>query len=90
MTESDIDDFHTASCCWICSKPFIDTDIRVRDHDHVTGKYRGAAHQKCNLDFAVKIKQYKLPIFIHNLRGYDSHLILVSQKGQLSYFLLTV
>lgn len=47
-------------------------DIRVRDHDHVTGKYRGSAHKNCNLRFRLSIK---VPVIFHNLRGYDSHFI---------------
>ena len=45
---------------------------KIRDHCHITGKYRGAAHWNCNIN--LKISK-KLPIIFHNLRGYDSHLI---------------
>jgi len=40
-----------ADKCHICGKKYIDKDIRVRDHCHITGKYRGSAHQDCNLNF---------------------------------------
>ena len=43
-----------------------------RDHCHITGKYRGAAHWNCNINLTIS---KKLPIAFHNLRGYDSHLI---------------
>ena len=43
------------------------------DHCHYTGKYRGAAHSKCNLVFQV---QKYFPVFFHNLTGYDSHLFI--------------
>ncbi|CAB4024543.1 Gastrula zinc finger [Paramuricea clavata] len=46
---------------------------RVRDHDHVAGKYRGAAHNICNLKYRIT---WKVPVVFHNLRGYDSHLIM--------------
>ena len=44
---------------------------KVKDHCHVTGKFRGAAHNKCNLK--LKIPR-KLPIMFHNLQGYDRHI----------------
>ena len=46
----------------------IKKDIRVRDHCHITGKYRGSAHQDCNINFRLTAK---IPIIFHNLRGYD-------------------
>ena len=45
---------------------------RVRDHCHITGHYRGAAHSRCNLR-ARTVKE--LPVFVHNLKGYDAHLL---------------
>ena len=56
-----------SNLCWICNKLFDVSDNKVRDHCHVTGKYRGAAPWSCNVNF-------KMTIF-HNLEGYDSHLI---------------
>ena len=45
---------------------------KVRDHCHVTSKFRGAAHESCNLNFKLT---KKVPVMFHNLRGYGSHLI---------------
>ena len=61
--------------CHICNKEiYRGTDnYRVRDHDHRTGKYRGPAHLKCNINYYTN--RY-LPVVCHNLRGYDSHLII--------------
>ena len=80
MTEADESDFADARVCYSCRKPFPADDKaakkgqrKVRDHDHITGTYRGAAHSKCNLYLR---RQNKLPVFIHNFRGYDSHLIV--------------
>lgn len=50
-----------------------EADPKVRDHCHITGKYRGAAHMTCNLKY--RNKSF-IPVIFHNLKGYDSHLIL--------------
>ena len=59
--------------CHLCGKRFAKLDTWVRNHDHLSGEMLGKACQGCNLN-------YKLPFFVpvvmHNLRGYDSHLIL--------------
>ncbi len=57
--------------CHICSGEL--GDDRVRDHCHYTGKFRGAAHNKCNLKFK---KPKFIPVIFHNLSGYDSHLFI--------------
>ena len=49
-----------------------DNEEKVRDHCHVTGKFRCAAHESCNLNFQLT---KKVPVIFHNLRSYDSHLI---------------
>ena len=54
-------------------KKYNETDVRVRDHCHITGKYRGSAHKDCNLNFQISDK---IPVIFHNLRGYDSHFIM--------------
>ena len=72
MTEQEIKKHEEAKFCHICSCP-LDKDNKVRDHCHITGQYRGAAHNSCNLHFKFN---NEIPIFFHNLRGYDSHLIM--------------
>ena len=44
----------------------------MRDHCNVTGKFGGAAHWNCNINFQFG---KRVPVIFHNLRGYDSHLI---------------
>ena len=72
----------TATKCFICQENIID-EPAVRDHDHLTGKYQGAAHNKCNLQYKYQKfnnnKQsptYIVPVVFHNLRGYDAHLLM--------------
>ena len=76
MTQEDEIDYEKATNCHICEgklKKTDDKDKKVRDHCHLTGKFRGAAHNKCNLKF--KIPKF-YPVIFHNLSGYDSHLFI--------------
>ena len=61
-----------SSSCWISEKLIDNDDKKVRDHCHVTGRFRGAAHWSCNINLQLT---KKVPVIFHNLRGYDSHLI---------------
>ncbi|XP_049886984.1 uncharacterized protein LOC126381640 [Pectinophora gossypiella] len=76
FTESDARDFEKSLYCHICNN-FL-WGKKVRDHCHITGKYRGAAHRHCNLQFKVP---KCIPIFFHNLSGYDCHLF-IKQLGE--------
>ena len=76
MTKEDEDEFKKATTCHICDKKYTEKDIRVRDHCHITGKYRGSAHQDCNLKLRINPKEIKIPVIFHNLRSYDSHFIM--------------
>ena len=76
MTKENEKEFKKAEECYICNKKYTDEDIRVRDHCHITGNYRGSAHQECNLKLRVNPEEVKIPVIFHNLRGYDSHFIM--------------
>ena len=65
--------FQLISSCWICDKLFDVGNDKVRDHCHITGKYRGAAHWSCNINLKWSMK---FTVISHSLRGYDSHLII--------------
>ena len=73
MTNEDKESFQRAKECHICKIHYNTDDVRARDHCHVTGKYRGSAHEKCNLNFQLTDK---IPVVFHNLKGYDSHFIM--------------
>ena len=83
MTEDDETHFKLMDKCYICSNKYTDKDLRVRDHGHITGKFRGSAHQECNLKLRIKPEDIKIPIIFHNLRGYDSHFIM-QQIGEIA------
>ena len=71
MINSSQFNFNKSTNCWICNGLL--GEDRVRDHCHFTGKFRGAAHNICNLKFK---KPKFTPVFFHNLSGYDSHLFV--------------
>ena len=72
ITKKEEEEFKQASDCWICKKK-LNLEDRVRDHCHFTGRYRGAAHNRCNLKYS---KPNNISVFFHNLTGYDSHLFI--------------
>ena len=71
ITDKEEKEFNKAMDCWICGE-YLGND-RVRDHCHFTGRYRGPAHNNCNLKYR---KQNNISVFFHNLAGYDSHLFI--------------
>ena len=62
-----------SNICWICNRLFDVGDEKVRDHCYVTGKYKGSAHWSCNVNLKMS---KKVPVIFHDLRDYDSHLII--------------
>ena len=76
MTEKNKIDYENATKCWICEQEITEKNPKVRDHCHFTGKYRGAAHKSCNLKLKIKSGKTKIPVVFHNLKGYNSHLIM--------------
>ena len=70
MTTQDEEIYNNSQICWICNEEL--NTHKVRDHCHITDKFREAAHDQCNLK--IKIPK-KFPIFFHNLEGYDGHII---------------
>ena len=67
------------STCWLCKKKeFKPKDVKenpiARDHCHLTGRFRGLAHNSCNLNTR-KAHTSFVPILFHNFSGYDCHLI---------------
>ena len=73
MSAKEEEIFQNACSCWICGKLFDLMVEKVRDHCHISGKFRGAAHFSCNANFEIS---KKVPVVFHNLKGYDGHLIM--------------
>ena len=74
MSEEEQRLFQQSNSCWIYKKLIDNDEKKVRDHCHVTGKLRGAAHGSCNINLQLT---KKVPVIFHNLTGYDSHLIFI-------------
>ena len=75
LTECEKNNYDNAKYCHICKKVFGEAKKhrKVRDHDHYTGKFRGAAHSICNLSYST---QKDIPVFFHNGTNYDFNLII--------------
>ena len=73
MTKEDNEDFESSTKYWIYSSDYVDIGVKVRDHYHISGKYSGSAHIDCNAN--VKLNP-KILVLSHNLKRYDSHLVL--------------
>ena len=75
-TEGKIN-YNDQKVCYICEKEFNNNDgkknYKVRDHCHYTGKYRGAAHNICNLRYKVP---KEITVVFHNGSIYDYHFII--------------
>ncbi len=62
--------FEQEAECYLCRG---DGEPLVRDHDHFTGDYRGAACQSCNVK--AQVPKHVI-VYFHNLEGFDSHFII--------------
>ena len=75
LTKKEEENHNNQKVCYICKKEFDTNDKKnhkVQDHCHYTGKYRGAAHNMCNLRYKVP---KEIPIVFHNSSTYDYHFI---------------
>ena len=76
LTDKEIKSYEKEIVCHICKKGGLRDDDKnkkkVGDHCHHTGKFRGAAHSKCNLRYNAS---KEIPVIIHNAT-YDTHFII--------------
>ena len=74
-------DFKNSTNCWICDDDYVESNVKVRNHCHITGKYRGSACRNCNINGELN---HKVLIAFHNLRNYDSHHVM-QELGKLNF-----
>ena len=72
LTEDAEKDFEKNNICRFCEKQLISD--KNRDHCHLTGKYRGLAHNTCNINVTQKQSNFILFVF-HSFSNYDCHLL---------------
>ena len=65
MTKEGNEDFNNSAKCWICDNDYVENDVKVRDHCHITRKCRGSEHRDENINLKLV---HKIPIVFHNLR----------------------
>ena len=71
MTEEAKEDFDNINKCRFCEKEMISD--KVRDHCHLTGKYRGPAHNTCIINVKQKNSNF-IPFALHKIINYDCHM----------------
>ena len=75
LSKEEQEIYDSSEHCHICKKLFgkAKNHKKVRDHDHYTGKFRGAAHSICNLRYSTQIH---IPVFFHNGTNHDFNLLI--------------
>ena len=58
---------------YVKKKRFITDAEKIRDHCHFTGKYRGATHNICNMNYKIS---KNISFVFHNGSTYDYHFII--------------
>ena len=81
---------NTQETCLFCADPLLVANFKdsVKDHDQITGKYRGAAHNQCNFKLKLNAKTVPIPVIFHNMKNYDGHLLMqamVRVQGEIKY-----
>ncbi|GFW95212.1 c2H2-type domain-containing protein [Trichonephila clavipes] len=71
LSPEEEEQFNSETHCYLCKHP-LEND-KVRDHCHLSGRYRGAAHNYCNLQYKMR---KMIPVVFHNLKNYDAHHII--------------
>ena len=82
MTKEDEYDYSNNNICRFCESEILSD--KIRDHCLLTGKYRGPAHSKCNINVTQKQTNF-IPLIFHNFSNYDCHMFfkkLLDKKNE--------
>ena len=85
MSDRDCERFRAACACEICGGEFGWDPMlkKVRDHCHISSKYRYALCSSCNLTWAKR--PFQVNVFFHGLSNYDLH-FLIQKLGEYKKF----
>ena len=73
MTKEDSEDFKNSTKCWVCDNDYLDNDVKISDHCHITGKYRGSTHTDWNTNLK---SNHKIPVLFHNVNIFMNCILL--------------
>ena len=80
MTKKDEKDFENSTKCWISHNVYVDDNVKVRDHGHITGKYSASTHRDCN----IKVKlNHKIPVMFQNFKNVIPILLCKNQANSI-------
>ena len=88
FTDQDQLEYEQCNECPKCNSTFDKTHAKVRDHCHITGKFRSALCSRCN--FRLRLRRRILPVIFHNLKNYDAHILIRNGIGKMSLWDLNV
>ena len=89
LTAQQEKEFIACTHCPRCKSPFdVSKHKKIRDHDHITGMFRGPLCQTCN--FKLCLTRRSLPIIFHNFKCYDAHQIIKHGIGKFKHWQLNV
>ena len=89
LTTQQEKDFEACRHCPRCNTKFDNEKHRkVRDHDHITGKFRSALCHSCNSK--LHLSRRTLAIIFHNFKCYDAHQIIRYGIGKFRHWQLNV
>ena len=89
LTSEEEEEFNSCTVCPRCDREFNqDSRKKVRDHCHITGKFRSALCHNCNSK--LRLTRRTLPVVFHNFKCYDAHQIIKHGLGKFKHWELEV
>ena len=88
MSPEDEEIFQSSIKCGICNKLFDVGDNKVRDHCHITGKYRGSAHWGCNINLKLTKKHYDSHLTMEEIGKFDVKISVIPNRLEKNPWLL--